>query len=341
MLRLEQAFRENVVKVDDLRPEAAMAGQRAAMQLDIDWLAARRRDFVFVACPACGADEPLSLYEKFGMPQVRCQRCETQYVNPRPTERMLADFYAQSANYAYWARHIFPASKDVRRERLFRPRAQLAGDVVRRAGISKPVLVEVGAAYGQFCSEALATNAFSKVIAIEPTPDLAQVCRDLGIDVLESPYEDVTFDAPVGIIACFEVIEHLFDPKRFLSWCHASLQPGGIVLLTCPNSAGFDTLLLGSASSAVDHEHLNLFTPQSLALLAQRCGFEIIEVSTPGELDVDLVRRAVADGEVDRNHLGPLISRLIENADPAQLQVVIRDAGLSSNMRLIARRPVP
>src|SRR6185295_6868085 len=88
MLRREQAFRENAVKVDDLRPEAAMAGQRAAMQLDIDWLAARRRDFVSVACPACGADDSLSLYEKFGMPQVRCQRCETQYVNPRPTEHM-------------------------------------------------------------------------------------------------------------------------------------------------------------------------------------------------------------------------------------------------------------
>ncbi len=327
------------MKVDDIRPASVLVGQRAAMQADIDWLAKRQAAFVIVNCPACAAKDFENLYEKYCMQQVRCRECETQFINPRPSEEILAAFYAQSANYAYWARNIFPASKEARREKIFQPRAAYAAGLVRKAGIRNGVLVEVGAAYGQFCSEVVKTGVFSRVIAIEPTPDLAGVCRGLGIEVLESPYESVLFDTPVDFIASFEVIEHLFDPGAFMAWCHDALRPGGMVLLTCPNIAGFETLLLGRASGAVDHEHMNLFTPQSLAQLAERCGFIEIEVTTPGELDVDLVQRALKAGEIGKTDLGPLVIRLVEGANPKHLQSLIQEASLSSNMRMIARKP--
>ena len=50
---------------------------------------------------------------------------------------------------------------------------------------------------------------FAKVIGIEPTPDLAQTCRDLGIHIIEAPYEQVALCEKVDVIAHFEVIEHL------------------------------------------------------------------------------------------------------------------------------------
>jgi len=329
---------EPALKVGDIRPDSAMAGQEAALDADIAWLAARRDRFVAVACPACGGTDGIELYEKFSMTHRRCAACHTQFVSPRPDAGLLSEFYVQSRNYAYWAEHVFPASKEARRERIFRPRAELAADIVRSAGIASPVLLEVGAAYGLFCDEAAKTGVFARIIAVEPTPDLAEICRQSGLDVIEAGYADADPGTSADLVAAFEVIEHLFDPGGFLRWCHDRLNPGGYILLTCPNIAGFETMLLGRSSNAVDHEHLNMFTPASLAGLAARVGFVECDVSTPGELDVEIVRRALEDGTLPRPSQDPVLLRLIEEGEDALLQAAVRSAGLSSNMRLTARK---
>jgi len=329
------------VKIDDIRPDALMAGQGAAMQRDLDWLAQRKQAFVDVDCPACGAAARRHLYEKFGMAHQRCTSCGTQYVSPRPTADMLGAFYAQSSNYAYWARYIFPASRETRRTAVFGPRAAIVADLARRHELGGGTMVEVGAAHGLFCEEIRKLALFEHIVAIEPTPALAQECRELGFDTIESPWERVVLERPASLIANFEVIEHLFDPAAFLRWSHANLVAGGHVLVSCPNIEGFETLLLGAASGAVDHEHLNLFTPSSLSLLAGRCGFKVASLTTPGELDVELVRRALDAGDVGAEAVGPVLSRLIRHPDasvPATLQALVHRAGLSSHMVLLGQK---
>ena len=311
------------MKVEDIRPESAMTGQAAAQQLDVDWLADRARQFVHAACPACGLDAPTYLYTKYGMRHVLCE-CRTQYVTPRPTGAMLAEFYAQSANYAYWAKYVFPASANARRA-LFRRRAQHTASLPR--DIHRGTMVEVGAAYGWYCEEVRALDLFDSIVAIEPTPDLANQCRSQGFEVVESSYERAELN-DVALIAAFEVIEHLYDPGHFLRWCHGALARNGVVLMTCPNIRGFETMILGAESGAVDHEHINLFTPESLTLLLRNCGFEPFEVSTPGELDVDIVRRSGKD-------VGPFLSACVERGEG--FQRFLHENRLSSNLRIAAR----
>lgn len=330
------------MKVSDIRPDDVMAGQRAAMQADVDWLAARKASFVPVACPACGSDDAAALYEKHAMQQRRCCRCETQYVSPRPPAEMLGAFYAQSENYRYWAKYIFPKSVEARRGQLFRPRAQMVGKLLSAREAAGGTLVEVGAAHGLFCDEARKLGLFSRIVAIEPTPDLADACRKLGLETIEAPYEDVALNEGADVVACFEVLEHLFDPAAFLKWAHRILRPDGILFLTCPNSAGFETLVLKEKSDTVDHEHLNLFTPQSLKMLAEACGYADVSVTTPGRLDVEIVQQKIAGGELPREALDPVLQRLLACSDPriaAAMQDLLANAGLSSHMCLTAQRP--
>ena len=328
------------MKVADIRPDAVMAGQRAAMQRDIGMLLARRGEFVEVACPACGSDGRTTLYEKYGMTHRRCDACATQYVSPRPGPAVLRDFYRASENYAYFAKHIFPASAEQRRERLFRPRAEIVATLARDKGMAQPSLIEVGAGYGLFCEEVARTRAFGRIVGVEPTPDLAALCRGKGIEVIERPVEEIDGIKPFDILAAFEVIEHLFDPAAFLAGCRRLLRPNSWILLTCPNILGFDTILLGRESGAVDHEHLNYFTPDSMALLLARAGFEEVTVTTPGRLDVDLVRRGLAEGVVDRSPLGPFLAHALDRNDgetDALLQAFLRKARLSSSLQAVAR----
>ena len=93
----------------ELCPDDLLAEQEAAFARDIARLHARG-DMVHVACPACGADAPVPIFEKFGFSFQRCPECRTIYMSPRPSEASMADYYANSENYAYWAKHIFPAT---------------------------------------------------------------------------------------------------------------------------------------------------------------------------------------------------------------------------------------
>ena len=61
-------------------------------------------------------------------------------------------------------------------------------------------------------------------------------------------------------------------------------------MLSCPNINGFDNLILKKNSSTIEHEHLNYFNPHSIKKLLKLSSFKILEVSTPGKLDFEIVK---------------------------------------------------
>lgn len=333
---------EKPLRYEDISPSALLDEQTKAMHEDIAMLAARKAEFVDVPCPACSSRQRAPVYEKYGMQHVRCEACETQYISPRPSPAVLKDFYRSSKNYAYWAKHIFPATAASRKERIFRKRAELVAEIARVQGFAGGTVLEVGAGYGLFCETIADTKAFDRVIGVEPTPDLAKICRDKGIEILETMIEDVRLDAKVDVVVNFEVIEHLFDPGAFLRACREVLKPGGHLVLTCPNIAGFETRMLGRESDTIDHEHLNYFSPSSLRLLAERAGFEPLEVRTPGVLDVDIVRSRVLDASKPPIAMDPFLRDVVTSPDEDvrnDFQAFLTRRALSSNMLLVARRP--
>jgi 2-polyprenyl-3-methyl-5-hydroxy-6-metoxy-1,4-benzoquinol methylase/ribosomal protein S27E len=328
-------------KESDIRPTQLMQEQAKRLAADIDLLLRHKSDFVTVTCPACNSKNSRKVYEKYGIQFVSCQSCETVYANPRPRPEHLEEYYRQSENYAYWNKYIFPASEAARRENIFKPRVQKVINICRQFGIQTNTLLEVGAGFGIFCEEAKKTEVFNRVIGVEPTPDLAQTCRDRGIEVIEQPIEQVSFGADrMDVIVNFEVIEHLFSPRKFLVKCYDLLASGGVFMLTCPNVKGFDIVTLADKSSAVDNEHINLFHLDSLAQLLESCGFEVIEKQTPGRLDAELVRKKIISGEFDVSNNHFLKQVLIDEWETKgeAFQNFLSVNNLSSNMLLVARK---
>lgn len=323
----------------ELCPDDLLLGQEAAFARDIARLHQRCTEFVAVPCPACGASRPAAAFEKYGFSFGRCPDCDTVYMSPRPSERVMTDYYENSENYAYWAKHIFPASEATRREKIHKPWLARVLDFTRRYGVGTGRLVEVGPGFGTFCSVAIEAKAFGEVIAVEPTPELAQACRERGVPVVQKRIEDAAGDlAPADVVVAFEVIEHLFEPARFLAQARHLVRPGGLLVLSCPNGAGFDIAELGPESLAVDAEHVNLFNPASLSRLVESLGFETLEVTTPGRLDAELVRDAVLAGR--HTLTSPFLRRvLLDEWDSLgwAFQQFLAENGLSSHMWLVAR----
>lgn len=337
----EQVY--SAFKEEEIRPDELMLGQARAFMADLSRLLQHKRDFVYVQCPACGSSNAHKTFEKYELTYMTCSECATMYINPRPTPAILEMYYATSENYRYWSQYIFPASEEARRQKIFRPRAERVAEICIRHNIKDGTLLEVGAGSGIFCELVQGMGVFRRVIAVEPTPDLADTCRRKGLEVIEKPIEKVSLGAGiVQVVVSFEVIEHLFSPRDFLLSCASLLSPGGLLVLTCPNVRGFDLVVLQAASNSVDTEHLNYFHPASLSHLVGQCGFEVLEVLTPGKLDAELVRKKVLAGEFDVSQQQFLKQVLIDEWERVgdSFQRFLAENMLSSHMWLVGRKQV-
>lgn len=318
-----------------------MHGQAERFAADIQRLLQHKDKFVTVPCPACGSESIDRVLEKYELTYAICACCSTMYVNPRPAPAVLEMYYATSENYAYWNKYIFPASEDTRREKIFKPRAKRLAEICDRHHIKTGTMLEVGAGFGTFCEEIQRLGLFQRVIAVEPTHDLAETCRQKGLETIEKPIEQIHFEREtINVVASFEVIEHLFSPRDFLLNCASIMNPGAMIVITCPNIRGFDLMVMETVSDTVDVEHLNYFHPTSLSHLLNQCGFEVLEVLTPGLLDAELVRKKTLKGEIDLSPQPFLKHVLIDEWERVgdSFQQFLTCNQLSSHMWLVARK---
>jgi 2-polyprenyl-3-methyl-5-hydroxy-6-metoxy-1,4-benzoquinol methylase len=329
-------FNEN-----DIRPTDLLEGQLTAMTIDIGRLLVNADKFVHINCPACDNPESKAKYQKYGLHFVECIKCSTVFTNPRPTDKVLEDFYKHSVNYAYWNTFIFPKSELARRKSIFAPRVDRTIEFCGKYGVPTNSLLEIGAAFGTFCEEMKSRKLFDRIVAVEPTPNLAETLRNKNIEVIEDVLENIQFaeNEKFDVVVNFEVIEHIFSPKSFIQSSRQLLKNGGLFIITCPNGKGFDFEQLGEKCNSLDHEHLNYFNTESLPLLLERCGFEVLEVLTPGVLDAELVRNKVMSGSVNISGQRFLQTVLIDRWDELgqQFQAFLADNKLSSNLWVVAR----
>lgn len=329
------------MKENDIRADKYAAKIKYYATEDKKVLMKREKDFVEVFCPACGKKDARFAFIKLKIQYWECDNCQTIYANPRPTFEILKEYYQKSKNYRFWNKYVFPASEKARREKIFKPRADMIIDYCKRFNIGSELIVEVGAGFGTFCEEIKSRNFFKRVIGIEPTPNLAATCRQKRVEIIEKPVEEIEFnDIKADVIASFETIEHLFCPRDFILSCGNLLKKRGMLILSCPNMFGFDTSILRGASKSVGGEHINMFNPASMKLLLRRCGFTAIDVTTPGELDVELARKSVIDGDLDVSSQ-PFLKRVLidywENVGE-NFQKFLANNLLSSHMLVAARK---
>jgi SAM-dependent methyltransferase len=328
------------MKEAEIRPAALFERYLDLSRQDIDEYFSDHSRFQVIDCPACGEAGRTPAFVKFGFEYQTCNGCSSLYLSPRPSIEMQSDYARNSRAVEFWSTHFYKETAEARREKMFRPRAEQVSELVERRIVEPGVLADVGAGYGIFLEELERRGTFEKLVAIEPAPGLAQICRDKGYDVVPKFVEDVTDDEILADLAtAFEVVEHVYDPADFLRACRRALKPGGFLQLTTLTITGFDLQVLWSASNSIyPPHHINLLSVDGLAKLVGRCGFEVVELTTPGRLDVDIVVNALkADPSID----APRFARTLAACDQAvrdDFQQFLQRAKLSSHVRVLARR---
>ena len=293
-----------------------------------------------INCPACSNEQTVFEFEKFGFRYDICPDCGTLFVNPRPKLEYLEDFYVNSPSSRFWAEEFFKPVAEARREKIFRPRAEHFTKLITT---NEQITVgDIGAGYGLFLDELSKIKTNVRPVAIEPSPEMAEICRAKNFEVLESIIEKIEgYDSCFDFLCSYELFEHLHTPTTMLSAAFKLLKPGGSFLLTTLNGQGFDIQLMWERSKSVfPPHHLNFCSPDSLSMLLEKVGFEVTEAETPGVLDWDIV-----EGNIKRDqfHTDRFWNFIAENASSQcknDLQSWITNNKLSSHMRVVARKPI-
>jgi len=326
-------------KTEDIRPAELMAQKKWAVDADKQFLLDHSDGFFESKCPACDSPRTREWGKKDGFTYHQCEDCQTHFMNPRPSTELLGEFYRQSKNYEIWNSIIFPATEKNRKEKIFVPRAEKTVDLCKGYGSQRGTLLEVGAAYGIYCEAVREQEFFDKIIAVEPTPGHAETCRKKGFETFDCTIEELDFPSnQFDVIAAFETIEHLAEPSIFVTKVADLLRTGGLFIGSCPNGISLGSLLLREKFSSFDHEHTTLFNPKSISILLQKCGLEPLEVTTPGELDVDLLLHQIDE---PNSVCCPLIQQILPDPEEdviQKLQAFVKTGKLSSHMWFVARK---
>jgi len=292
-------------------------------------------------CVACGADSVELQFFKYGFEYVLCKECGTLYQTPRPSVEAFGEFYRDSESSRYWAEVFFPSVAEIRRDKIFKPRVKNLLSICDDIGLNVSKMIDVGAGYGIFLDEWKKIKPDTEVLAVEPSIPLSDECRRKGLNVVESIAENVTgYDDYADLVVCFEVLEHVDSPLEFVSALKKMVRPGGYLFISTLCIDGFDLQMLWEQSSQISPpHHINFHSVRGFESLFQRAGLTDVLITTPGKLDVDIVKNFMhKDPSVIKG--SRFLLSIIENQKKSVLfQQFLADNQLSSHAWVLGKKP--
>jgi len=326
------------MKEQDIRPQALFAEYIRLATLDADrFFSSSER--VSIPCPACST-AGIPAFTKSGFEYAECPACRTLFVSPRPEASAFGRYCKESESSKFWASTFYRETADARREQVWKPKAQLVSDLVKKHAAGTPTIYDIGGGYGIFAQE-IQRLGF-RAIVIEPAPHLATICQQSGLETIEAFMEELDTsyftESPKAFVS-FELFEHLHDPGDFLSRTLDLLAPGEIFTFTTLSGIGVDIQALWQDSKAATPPyHLNFLNPYSIRLLLKRVGFGVLEITTPGRLDISILENNRA---LIRDRFWSTFIQLATEDEKREWQDWIARSGWSSHMMVTCRKPGP
>lgn len=234
-----------------------------------------------VPCYLCGATAGRVLVDDPPFRVIRCDGCGLGYTSPRLRGDRIHELYEAQAYFASDAAEAF-GYDDYERDvdaylRTFRRKSRF----ITRHCPPPGRLLEIGAAGGAFMK--VMEELGYEVSGTEVSPSMASLARRLfGFQRLQccrldqARFDGTSFD----LIAMFDVIEHLPDPKRELAICRGLLRPAGRLVLQTQNLESAARRLLGRRWQHFKQlEHIYHFSPATLERLLAGAGFRLLAMT--------------------------------------------------------------
>jgi SAM-dependent methyltransferase len=233
------------------------------------------------ACPLCGSMQILDFltapdrfhlrHENYKL--LRCCSCWCVWMANPPKPEEMGFHYSEKYHRAIvaGAEHSGPA------------RWQSHRDIITRYK-QRGAILDVGCSSGSFLAS-MGSGRW-KLYGIEMNGLVAEKAKShrraevfVG-DVMDAPFRPNSFD----VVTCFDVLEHLYQPREFLQRVLGWLRPGGIFFAKVPNIDSWEARLFGTYWFGLElPRHLYHFSRRSLRPLITDLGFREVCITATGQ----------------------------------------------------------
>jgi SAM-dependent methyltransferase len=230
------------------------------------------------ACPVCRGSTRTRLFRQHfaevesvtivnGYDVVVCGDCGAGFADDIPDQAAFDRYYRDLSKYEYHQRDGAESDFDRRRLAII---ADIIAPFIARADAR---ILDVGCATGRLLA-LLRDKGFPNVHGLDPSPSCAAAAERLyGIPVRTTTLSRLhesgeTFD----VVILVGVLEHINDLDTALREVHDVLSPEGIVYVEVPDALTFADWP-NAPFQDFSTEHINFFSPVSLANLMARHGF--------------------------------------------------------------------
>jgi SAM-dependent methyltransferase len=222
----------------------------------------------YIHCSLCGLDRTRRLFRRKdarllvssqAFDVVQCRSCSLVYVNPRPTETEIQQYYTGDFYEASLSPEQALESNRPRLEAMYRHVQHL----------SPGRLLDVGCYKGEFLY-VMKTERWD-VHGVEfhsRPPNLFHL--DIHYGPLDSaPLEPHSFD----LVTMWAVLEHVYKPKSMLQSIHKLLKPTGSLVVLVPN---FNSIPARYMRHDDVPRHVTMFTKRTLGQMLALTGYRPI-----------------------------------------------------------------
>lgn len=258
-----------------------------------------------------------------GLEYLRCPDTGSLFLATLPGPDTWGDLLKEVNQYRQSPTTFHAEIAPSRRENVHLPKLDWIQSILVLEGLHRPSVVEASVPPSEFQPILRDSRIFSEVIALDET-QLASAGQLSG---------------QIDAAALLESLDRARDPAGLIEVVADYLRPGGLIFVTSLVSSGFDFALLGRQNLYLfPPDRTNCFSLTGLETLLARAGFELLEVSTPGVLDVEIVR-----AHVERDPSIPLSvfeSQLLSREREVQgsFQTFLQQNNMSSFARLVGRK---
>ncbi len=230
-----------------------------------------------LVCTLCG--EASSFFtRKNGFTVYKCSVCHFLFVSPLPSAvNVYTDdyFFGAHGGFGY-------VDYDADKRPMISTFERYIKEI-HKLGFMEGRLLDVGCATGFFME--IAQQKGFDVSGVELSSFAVQKGREKGLSIIQGTLESDDFKKEsFDVVTMCDVLEHVTDPKGFLSEAKRILRPGGILLINTPNAESFVARVFGKKwHLIVPPEHVHYFSPRNLGSFLAQNGFEVRVIKTIGK----------------------------------------------------------
>lgn len=273
-----------------------------------------------------------------GFDYLRCPESGSLFLAQLPEPTEWAQLLTEISHHRHSPSAFHSGIAQSRDQNVYAPKLEWIQSTLRLLDVHGPRVMEVVIPPSDFTRFLEASDLFTEVVAADQMELIAGVAsrihaaRGAGAD-------DSGRTGVVQVAVLLESLDRADDPVALLRAVADRLEEGGLVFITALVASGFDMAVLGLRNLYLfPPDRTNCFSLRGLESLVSNAGFTLLEVSTPGVLDVEIVQV-----HLRYDPFLPLSAferqLLVADSDThAAFQAFLQQRGMSSFARIVARK---